>query len=264
MLTDLIFGRHPVLEALRAGESVVELRVAKGAQVQGPLGEILRRAREAAVTVRWVPRVALDRALAEAGSVASGREPPPNHQGVIALVEGFSYSDPAEILAEAIRAAELPLVLVLDQIQDVNNLGNLMRTAVAVGAHGLVIPDRKAVSVTAAVRKASAGAVAHVRVARSDVVVALEMLREHDLRLVGLDASGETEYTQADLSGPLALVVGGEVRGLRPSVTRRCDCLVRLPMLGPIESLNAGVAGSIVLYEALRQRGQAALATGPR
>jgi len=196
--------------------------------------------------VKWVPRVALDRAVAGAGSR--------NHQGVVALTSAFAYRDLAEILAVSVRRDEAPFILALDQIQDVQNLGSLIRTAVAVGVHGVLIPERRAAGISAAVRKASAGAVAHAAVARVDLLQALDALRGRGVQVVGLDGAADLEYPACDLAGPLALVVGGEAHGLRRVVARRCDSLVRLPMTGPLESLNAGVAGSVVLYEALRQR----------
>ena len=251
-MTSIIYGRNPVLEALRAGEPLEEIRVAQGAKTRGQLGEIARLARDTGVHLTWVPRSALDRMMAEAGPAAPGGGG--NHQGVLALASDFAYHDVAEILAAAIRAGEPPLVLVLDQIQDVHNLGSLIRSAEAAGAHGVIIPERKAAGVTPAVRKASAGAVAHLPVARLDLVDALDQLREQGVRVAGLDEDGSVDYTGADLRGPLALVVGGEARGLTKAVARRCDALLRLPMRGRVESLNAAVAGSIVLYEALRQR----------
>jgi 23S rRNA (guanosine2251-2'-O)-methyltransferase len=187
------------------------------------------------------------------------------HQGVVAYLGGYRYRDLAEILARAIRLGEPPFVLVLDALQDVHNLGALLRSAEAAAVHGVVLSDRHGAGVTAAVRKASSGAVAHLAVARIDLSVALDDLRAHGVRLVGLTADGDPTYDQADLSGPLALVVGGEERGLSPAVSRRCHVLVRLPMHGRVASLNAGVAGSIALYEALRQRRRPVVAPpGPR
>jgi 23S rRNA (guanosine2251-2'-O)-methyltransferase len=243
---DVIYGRHPVLEALEAGESLSRVLVAEGALPQGTLAKVLAAARAAGVPVKHVPRAALERAL-------SG-EARAHHQGVLAYVSSFTYTDLAEILASAIRRAEPPLVLVLDSVQDVHNLGSLLRSAEAAGAHGVVLGDRHGAGVTAAVRKASAGAVAHLAVARADLATALDDLAAHGLRVVGLLAEGEVAYDRADLAGPLALVVGGEDRGLSAAVARRCQVVVCLPMAGHVGSLNAAVAGSIVLYEALRQR----------
>lgn len=243
---NLVYGRIPIVEALRAGEPLQEILVARGAEARGPLGEILRLARELDVPLRRVARPELDRAVAGLGTG--------NHQGVVAIAGSFAYADLHEILARAIRRHEPPLVLVLDELQDVHNLGSLLRTAEAVGAHGVLLPERHAAGVTAAVRKASAGAVAWLAVARLDLPPALDTLAERGLAIVGLQEESAVPYDLASLAGPLALVVGGEARGLRPSVARRCGGMVRLPMRGHVSSLNAAVAGSVVLYEALRQR----------
>jgi 23S rRNA (guanosine2251-2'-O)-methyltransferase len=246
MVGTTVYGRQAVLEALRAGEAVTELHVAAGAEARGTLGEILALAGEAGVPVKRVPPAALDRL---AGGTGRGR-----HQGVIAQLGDFVYRDLVEILACAIRRNEPPLVLALDEIQDVHNLGSLIRTAEATGTHGVLLATHGSVGVTAAVRKASAGAVAHLAVARTDLPTALDALRERGVRVVGLDAAGEVDYRVVDLTGPLAVVVGGEGRGVSRAVARRCDVLVRLPQRGRVASLNAAVAGSILLYEALRQR----------
>ncbi len=259
-MPDLIYGRRPVLEALAAGEAISEIHVAKGVRAQDALGQILHRARTAGIPVKHVPREALDRLVAGPGRrelMGTGGDAPGrggvNHQGVVALVGDFVYSDLASILAIGIRRGEPTFILALDTVQDVHNLGNLLRTAEAVGVHGVLLPERGAIGVTGAVRKASAGAAAHLAVARVDLVAALDALRARGVRVIGLDAEGAVDLAAA-LGGPLALVVGGEARGLRPSVARRCDELLRLPMRGQVASLNAGVAGSVVLYEALRQR----------
>ncbi|MCB0216528.1 MAG: 23S rRNA (guanosine(2251)-2'-O)-methyltransferase RlmB [Caldilineae bacterium] len=247
----LVYGRHPVLEALEAGESVEALWMAAGLEQRGILGRIAGMARRAGVPVKSLPRAALDRMAAQAG------RGPANHQGVVMRLAGFDYADLDAILAEAMRRGEEPFLLVLDEIQDVHNLGSLIRTAEAAGVHGLLIPERRAVGVTAAVRKASAGAVAHLPVARLDLVEALDLLKARGLSVVGLDAEGELGYAEASLGGPLAIVVGSEGSGLRRVVARRCDLRVALPMRGRVASLNAAVAGSILLYEALRQRAAA-------
>lgn len=244
-MPDTIYGRNAVLEALRAGEALDEVLVAAGAPAHGSIGEIIALARAAGVPVRHLPRPALDRAAG--GSAA--------HQGVIALAAEFAYHDLAEILASAIRRQEPPFLLALDAIQDVQNLGSLIRSAEAAGVHGVLLATHHAAGVTPAVRKASAGAVAHLPIARVDLADALDGLRARSVRVVGLDADGSDDYAATDLTGPLAVAVGGEGRGLSRAVARRCDVLVRLPMRGRVTSLNAAVAGSIVLYECLRQRG---------
>lgn len=240
---DLIFGRNAVLEAIRAGEQPLEVIVAAGAEARGALGEVIGRAERAGVPVRHVPRAALDRL------VGSGR-----HQGVAARLGDYRYRDVDEIIAQAIRQKEPLLVLALDAVQDVHNLGSLIRSAEAAGAHGVIIPDREAASITAAVRKSSAGAVAHIMVARGDLAAMLDRLKERDVAVIGLTESAEAAYTSIDMTRPIALVVGSEGRGLSRAIDSRCDEHVGLPMRGRVGSLNAAVAGSIVLYEALRQR----------
>jgi len=178
-----------------------------------------------------------------------------NHQGVIAEAAPFVYATLEEVV-EAATASPTPLVLVLDVLQDPQNLGSLMRTAAAVGAQGVVIPEHRTVGVTPAVVKSSAGAIERLKIAQvTNLSRAIDALKEVGIWAIGLDAGAETTYDKADLDRPLALVVGGEGKGLRPLVRQHCDVVVSLPMPGAIESLNAAVAGSIVLYEALRQRG---------
>lgn len=242
----LVVGRHPVREALEAGEAIERLLIAEGAQAHGTLADILRMAVAAGVPVQHVPRAALDRVVA--GNLA-GR-----HQGVVAWAAAYRYADLAEILARAIRAGEPPFVLLLDSIQDVHNVGALLRSAEAAGVHGVVLSDRYGAGISAAVRKTSAGAAAHLAVARADLPEAMDALGARGVGIAGLAADGAVPYDRADLAGPLAIAVGGEQRGLRPAVRRRCHFLLRLPMRGRVTSLNAGVAGSIALYEALRQR----------
>jgi 23S rRNA (guanosine2251-2'-O)-methyltransferase len=179
-----------------------------------------------------------------------------NHQGVIAEAAPFVYASLEDVI-EAARARAAPLALGLAVRQDPQHLGSLLRTAAAAGAQGVVIPEHRAVGVTPAVVKASAGAIERLKIAQvTNLSRAIDALKEVGIWAVGLDASAPTEYHTADLNRPLALVVGGEGKGLRPLVRQHCDMVVSLPMPGAIESLNAAVAGSIVLYEALRQRGQ--------
>ena len=210
--------------------------------------EIVDEARAKKITVMSVSRQRLD-------------EMAFNHQGVVAEAAPFEYASLEEVV-EAAKASESPLVLVLDVLQDPQNLGSLMRTAAAAGAQGVVIPEHRAAGVTPAVVKASAGAIERLKIAQvNNLSRAIDALKEVGIWAVGLDAGAEMTYDAADLDRPLALVVGGEGKGLRPLVRQHCDLVVSLPMPGAIESLNAAVAGSIVLYEALRQRGKRPAAT---
>ncbi len=246
-MADVVYGRHPVLEALRAEEGVQRLLVAKGTQTGGPVGEILSLAQARGIRVVWVDRRELDRL----GGV---------HQGIAAELTPFAYADIDDILAAAGERGEPPLVLALDAIQDVHNLGSLLRTADAVGAHGVIIPAHRAAGVTPAVRKASAGAVAHLPIAQAtNLTRALAGLKRQGVWIVGLDMAGETPFDGYDWRGPVALVVGSEGKGLGRLVAETCDVLVQLPMRGHVDSLNAAVAGSIVLYHAWRSRRESTL-----
>lgn len=244
-MVDLLYGRRPVYEALRAGRRrIYKLMLAKGVQEKGGVvGQILSMARPAAIPLATVPRQELDRVVS-------------NHQGIVAEVSSYPYADLSEILSFAANQSDAPLFLLLDLLQDPQNFGSLLRTAEAVGVHGVVIPQRRAVGVTPAVVSASAGAVEHLRVACvTNLARTLDELKRQGLWVAGLEATEEAElYDQADLRGPLALVVGSEGSGLRRLVREKCDFLVRLPMLGRVSSLNAAVAGSVALYEVERQR----------
>jgi 23S rRNA (guanosine2251-2'-O)-methyltransferase len=237
---EMLYGRNAVLEALRGGRDIKRVFVATGAHGE-VITEIVDTTRARKISLQSVDKRRLD-------DMAF------NHQGVVAEAGPFVYADLADVIAAA-KASPAPLVLVLDVLQDPQNLGSLLRTAAAAGAQGVVIPEHRAVGVTPAVVKASAGAIERLKIAQvTNLSRAIEELQEAGLWSVGLDAEGDTPYDQADLVRPLALVVGGEGKGLRQLVRQHCDTIVRLPMPGAIESLNAAVAGSIVLYEALRQR----------
>ncbi len=239
-MNQLIYGRNPVLEALRSNQRIERILLARGVKRSGAIGRILTEAQERGVPVEWVERAELDRMAV-------------SHQGVVAEVAPFRYADVAEMLALAKRRGELPLLLALDHIQDVHNLGALIRTAEAVGAHGVIIPERRAAGITPAVFKTSAGAVAHLPVAQvTNLTRTLRELKEAGLWIVGLDMAGESEYDALDWKMPVCIVVGSEGEGLHRLVREACDFLVRLPMRGKVESLNAAVAGSIVLYTAWR------------
>ncbi|HEX8175015.1 MAG TPA: 23S rRNA (guanosine(2251)-2'-O)-methyltransferase RlmB [Pyrinomonadaceae bacterium] len=243
-----IYGVSPVLEALRAGERPVEqLVVAEGAQ-HFRLRELLSKARERGVPVRRAPRAELQRM---AGAEA-------NHQGVMATIAAARYADRDELLeslASRIGTDELPLAVVLDGVEDPRNLGAILRTVECVGAHGVFIPERRAVGLTETVAKAAAGALERVRVARvQNLVRLLEELKERNIWTVGTSADAGMDYTEWDWTMPCALVFGGEGAGLHRLVRERCDALVRIPVRGHITSLNVSVAAGVVLYEALRQR----------
>lgn len=240
-------GRNPVREALRAGRSVQRIFIAEDER-RGSLGEIVTLARERGIPIDEVTRAMLDRK-----SVTGA------HQGVIALAAARDYADLEQVLDQVQAGGESPLLLLCDGLQDPHNLGALLRTADAAGAHAVVIPARRSVGLTATVAKTSAGAIEHVPVCRvTNIAQTIERLKERGIWVVGAEMAGDRLYWEANLTGPLALVVGGEGEGVGRLVAERCDFLVRLPMHGSINSLNASVAGALLLYEVLRQRQQVA------
>lgn len=243
-MKEWITGRNPVYETLRARRrEVFRLQVAQGAEEKGRLLEILGLAEERRAVITRVPRPALDR-LSE------------SHQGVALETSTYPYAGLADIFALARQRQEPLFVLVLDMIQNPQNLGTLFRTSEAVGVHGVVIPLARAAGVTPAVVHASVGASEHLLVAQSNLALALEeMKQEADAWVVGLEGSPEAQpFDRVRLDGALALVVGNEGEGMRLLVRRHCDILAALPMQGRIDSLNAAVAGSILLYRALEAR----------
>ncbi|MHB8157481.1 MAG: 23S rRNA (guanosine(2251)-2'-O)-methyltransferase RlmB, partial [Desulfocucumaceae bacterium] len=237
---NIVVGRNPVREALRSDRPVDKIICARDDR-SGGMGELLSLAREKGVPVQSVDRARLD---AISGGV--------RHQGIIAYIAARKYADLEDILN---GAGEAPFILLLDEINDPHNLGAILRTAEAAGVHGVVIPMRRSVSLTPAVARVSAGAVEHIPVARvTNMAQTIETLKEKGLWVVGADAGAPDLYWNAKLSGPLALVVGGEDKGLGRLVREKCDFLVKLPMLGKIGSLNASVAVALIIYEVLRQR----------
>ena len=240
----LVYGRNPVREALRAEGEVKRVVVRPGARDDARLAEILDLAAARGVAVEEAERPRLD-AIAHSDS----------HQGVVAYVGRRRYWDLNDLLVAA-ASEPAPLLLVLDEIQDPQNLGSICRSAEAAGVAGVFISRNRSPEVTPAVARASAGAVEHLRICQVGSVAALlERLKTEGFWTLGLAAEADDAYTGARYEGRLALVVGSEGRGLHHLVRQRCDQLVRLPMLGRVSSLNAAVAASIVLYEALRQRG---------
>jgi 23S rRNA (guanosine2251-2'-O)-methyltransferase len=240
-----IEGRHPVLEAIKGGRKVTKLLVVEGAR--GSAEDVLAAARAAKIPVTFLPRRELD-------AMAQGRV----HQGVIALAEPRAYQDLDAILETAARSGEPPFVIALDGVEDPRNLGSIIRTAVAAGVHGVVIPERRAAALTPAATKAAAGTAELVAVSREvNLARALEKLKEKGLWTVGADAEATAAHTEVDLTSPVALVIGGEHQGLRRLVREKCDFLVRVPMARKVTSLNASVAAAILLYEVVRQRTEA-------
>lgn len=240
---DAIWGRRPILEALRAGRPVDKIFTAENLR-PGAAGEIEHLAAERGVPVQKASRRRLE-------ELAGGET---LHQGFVAVLPAAPYADLDDIIA-APAAGKPVFVVVLDGIQDPQNLGSILRTAETAGAGGVIIPKRRAVGLTGIVAKASAGAVAHLPVARvGNVAQTIEELKERGVWVIGADAAARDLVWDVDLTGPIAVVVGAEGEGLSRLVKERCDLLVRLPVLGKVESLNASVAAGIIMYEVVRQR----------
>lgn len=240
---DVIPGRRAVLEALRAGRPLRKVLVGRGVRSGGALADILTQARQHRVVVQFVDPRRLD-VLA-----------PHRHQGVVALASAKPLASVEDILASARGRNEAPLVLLLDGVEDPANLGAILRTAEGAGAHGVIIPKHRAVGLTPAVARTSAGAIEHLPVAQvTNLVRAIEELKAAGLWVAGADPSASDLYHAARLLPPLALVMGGEGRGLGRLVREHCDTLVRLPMQGKVASLNVAVAAGVLLYEVVRQQ----------
>ena len=245
-MSDYIWGRNPILETLRSKRRVKRILLAEGQREAPTLAAILHEAEARHIPIEMAPRLRLDQL--SHGAV---------HQGCIAFVEERRYADLEEILARAEGRNEAPFLLILDAIQDVNNLGSLLRSAEAVGVHGVILPEHRAAEVNATVVKTSAGASEHLLIAQeTNLTRTIDFLKKQNIWVVGLAGEAQTEYNRANLTGGLALVVGNEGKGIGRLVREHCDLLIKLPQRGHINSLNAAVAGSIVLYEALRQREQ--------
>ncbi len=241
-MSEIIFGRNAVREALLAGQPINKLVLARGIAPR-IRRDIIALARREGVPVSEADRARLD-------VLTSGAA----HQGMVAFIAEHAYVSVEELLE---GADAVPLILVLNGIQDPHNLGAILRTAEAAGCTGAVIPARRAVGITPAVVKASAGAVSYVPVARvANIARTLRYLKDRGLWVAGADPEGKEVYWDADMKGPLALVIGGEDKGLGRVVRDECDFLVRLPMFGRVGSLNASVAAALLMYEVLRQRGR--------
>lgn len=246
-----LYGLTPVVEALRAGaRSVEHIIIAEGAHIHR-LHELLDLARKLNVPVRRAPRAEFTRLVGEGI----------NHQGVMASVAAARYADADELLDDLsarVGTTDPPLAVILDGVEDPRNLGAILRTVECAGAHGVFIPERRAVGLTETVAKAAAGALEYVAVARATNLARLvEELKRRNIWTVGTSGDAEMEYTAWDYTQPTALLFGGEGEGLHRLVRERCDVLVRIPLQGSTESLNVSVAAGIILYEALRQRAAA-------
>ncbi|MFG1814382.1 23S rRNA (guanosine(2251)-2'-O)-methyltransferase RlmB [Kribbella sp. NPDC049174] len=240
-----VYGRNPVVEALRAGVPVAALHVAEGTERDARLREALLIAVEHGISVLEVPRTELDRVTSNGA-----------HQGVAVQIPPYEYAHPDDLLTRAYDAGEVPLVVALDGVTDPRNLGAITRSAAAFGAHGVLVPERRTASMSASAWKTSAGAAARIPVARAtNLNRALKSYKDAGLMVVGLDMGGEVELPELDAATePLVLVVGSEGKGLARLVRENCDIIVSIPMTSATESLNAGIATGVALYEISRRR----------
>ncbi len=237
-----IEGRNAVLEAIRAGKTIDRLYVLSGSQ-DGPIRTITAKAKATDTIISFVTKERLDQ-MSQTGK----------HQGVIAYAAAYEYAEVEDILAAADEKGEAPFVLLLDSIEDPHNLGAIIRTAHQAGAHGIIIPKRRAVGLTATVAKTSAGAINYLPVAKvTNLSVTIEELKKKGMWFVCADMDGEVMYS-LNLKGPIGLVVGSEGEGVSRLVKEKCDFIAKIPMFGQVDSLNASVAAGILAYEIVRQR----------
>lgn len=242
-MSEWIEGRNAVLEALRSGRSVDKLFILDGCQ-DGPVRTILREAKKGDVIINFVKKERLDQ-LSETGA----------HQGVIAQTAAYHYASVEDILEKAREKGEAPFLILLDNIEDPHNLGAIIRTANLAGAHGVIIPKRRAVGLTATVAKTSAGALNYTPVAKvTNLVKTIQELKEQGIWFVCADMEGDVMY-RTDLKGPIGLVIGNEGEGVSRLVKESCDFTASIPMKGDIDSLNASVAAGVLAFEIVRQRG---------
>ncbi|TDT51267.1 23S rRNA (guanosine(2251)-2'-O)-methyltransferase RlmB [Fonticella tunisiensis] len=239
---NIVEGRNPVIEAIKSGRTIEKLYVAKG-DLEGSIKMIISMAKDRGIVISEVDRRKLDE-LSRGGI----------HQGVLAVVSPYQYSSMDDILSYAEEKGEDPFVIILDEIEDPHNLGSIVRTANICGAHGVIIPKRRSALVTAAVAKASAGAVEYTKIAKvTNITQTIKKLKDRGIWVMGADMDGSIVY-ESNMKGPIALVIGSEGRGISRLVRENCDMIVSVPVKGQINSLNASVAAGIIMYEVVRQR----------
>jgi 23S rRNA (guanosine2251-2'-O)-methyltransferase len=242
MSLEYIIGRNPVMEAIRSGRDINKIWISEGAN-KGQIHKLIELANQNKVIIQTAPNKKLD-------SMVEG-----NHQGVVASVAAYEYAELDDLFALAEKRNEQPFFLILDEIEDPHNLGSIMRTADAVGAHGIIIPKRRAVGLTAAVAKSSTGAIEYIPVARvTNLARTIEDLKQRGLWIVGTDAKGADDYRNLDGNMSLGLIIGSEGKGMSRILREKCDFLIKLPMVGKVTSLNASVAASLLMYEVYRKR----------
>lgn len=239
---DMIEGRNAVIEALKSDRTIEYIMIGKG-DTKGSINVVLSLAKEKSVVIKYVDRIKLDN-MSQTGA----------HQGVIAIVTPYEYCTVEDILKNAETKGEDPFILVLDEIEDPHNFGSIIRIAEVCGVHGIIIPKRKNVGVTPTVYKTSAGATEYVSIAKvTNINMVLDELKQKGIWVYGADMHGENSY-DTDMKGPVALVIGSEGKGISKLTKSKCDVLVKIPMVGKVNSLNASVACGMISYEILKQR----------
>ena len=243
-MLNVIEGRNPVLEALKSGRPISKVSIAKNVERHSVIGQIIHLAEVNSVPVDYVERQAIDR-QSETGA----------HQGVMAFAAAKDYVDLDELLAIPAQKNEPAFFIVLDGVEDPHNLGAILRTADAAGAHGIIVREKRAVGLTPIVEKASAGAIEYVPVARvANISQTIDILKKKNIWVVGIDQDAATNYTKIDYRPATAFIIGGEGKGVADLVKKNCDFTTFIPMKGKISSLNASVAAAVVMYEVLHQR----------
>lgn len=243
MNNDIIYGRNPVIEALETNHTMDKILIQDGLR-HSQIGYIRNLAKERGIVYQFVDKRKLDK-------MAEGE----NHQGVVALAAAHSYTELEELIRRAKNSDRQPLLVIADGITDPHNLGSIIRTANAAGAHGVIIPKNRSVSLNSVVAKVSAGAIEHTPVARvTNIAQTIEALKKEGFWIVGTALEGTQLCYECDMTGAMGIVIGSEGEGMSRIVREHCDFLVKIPMLGKTESLNASVAAGVLLYEAVRQR----------
>jgi len=245
-MVEIIEGRNPVIEALRAGRPISKILVDKSIKRHGTVAEILNLAQAKNIPVMYM-----------ASDVIARQSLTRTSQGVIVYTAAKAYVDLEKLLAISKERNEPPLYCILDGVEDPHNLGAILRTAEATGVHGVIVRSRRAVGLTPVVAKASAGAVEYIQVARvTNIAQTIETLKRNNIWIIGMDMAGELDYSKMDFKLPTAIIFGSEGKGLSTLVRKRCDTVTFIPMKGKITSLNTSVAAAVVMYEACRQRGK--------
>ena len=240
---DIVQGRNAVLELINSDRDINKIYIQRG-EKHGSINELIKLATNKQIVLVEVDKNKLD-------EISNGG----NHQGIIAVVPPFNYSEVEDIIDVAKEKNEEPFIVILDGIEDPHNLGSIIRTAETAGVHGIIIPQRRAVAVNSTVSKVACGAIEHIKIARvNNLVETINKLKEKGIWIYGTEMNGEKEYYNEDLKGAIAIVIGNEGTGMSRIVRENCDVLLRIPMKGRTNSLNASVSAGIIIYEVLKQR----------